>query len=66
MPGSPSEAGMGRKEFLWAQRWARAKAILDRQGVTLRSWRVGADVADICVKLAEAEFREIEKEKKRG
>lgn len=64
LPGSPGEAGMGRKEFLWNQRWARAKAILDRQGVTLRSWRIGADVADVCVKLAEQAFREIEKENK--
>lgn len=52
---------MGRKEFLWNQRWARAKAILESKGVTLRTWRIGEDVADVCVRLAEQAFREIEK-----
>ena len=66
LPGTPSEAGMSRKEFLWNQRWARAKAVLEKQGVTLRTWRIGADVADICVRLAEQAFREIEKESKRN
>jgi phosphatidate phosphatase APP1 len=62
LPGTPAEAGMSKKEFLWNQRWARAKSILERQGVTLRSWRTGADVADVCVRLAEQAIREIEKE----
>lgn len=62
LPGSPSEAGMSRKEFLWQQRWARAKSVLERQGVTLRSWRVGIDVADVCVKLVEQAQREIKRE----
>ena len=53
---------MGKKEFLWQQRWAKAKAVMDRNGVTLRTWRVGSDVADICVKLAEMEIREMAKE----
>jgi hypothetical protein len=66
LPGSPGEAGMSKKEFLWAQRWARAKGILERNGVTLRSWRVGSDVADVCVKLAEHAIRDIEKENKNG
>jgi hypothetical protein len=57
---------MGRKEFLWHQRWARAKAILEPKGVTLRTWRIGVDVADVCVKLAEQAFREIEKENKQN
>ena len=65
LPASPGEAGMTRKEFLWNQRWARAKSRLEPQGVTLRSWRVGSDVADVCVKLAEYALRDIEKEKKR-
>ncbi|KAK3699203.1 hypothetical protein LTR37_016564 [Vermiconidia calcicola] len=65
LPGSPGEAGMTKKEFLWNQRWARAKSILDCQGVTLRSWRVGSDVADIAVKLAEQAIREIERDKDR-
>lgn len=66
LPGTPSEAGMGRKEFLWQQRWARAKSVLDRQGVTLRSWRVGIDVADVCVKLIEMAQREIKREEEKA
>ena len=65
LPGSPGEAGMSKKEFLWNQRWARAKSILDKRGVTLRTWRVGSDVADVCVRLAEHAIRDIEKESKR-
>ena len=65
LPGSPGEAGMGKKEFLWNQRWARAKSVLDRQSVTLRSWRVGSDVADVCVRLAEHALRDVERESKR-
>jgi hypothetical protein len=53
---------MGKKEFLWQQRWAKAKAVMDRNGVTLRTWRVGSDVADIAVKLAEMEIRAMERE----
>lgn len=61
--GMPSPGdGMGKKEFLWQQRWAKAKAVMDRNGVTLRSWRVGSDIADISVKLAEMEIRSMEKE----
>ena len=56
---------MGKKEFLWNQRWARAKSVLDRQSVTLRSWRVGSDVADVCVRLAEHALRDVERESKR-
>ncbi|KAK3056583.1 hypothetical protein LTR09_002376 [Extremus antarcticus] len=65
LPGSPGEAGMSKKEFLWNQRWARAKAMLERQNVTLRSWRVGSDVADVCVRLAEQAIREAEREDRR-
>lgn len=61
MPASPGD-GMGKKEFLWQQRWAKAKAVMDRNGVTLRTWRVGSDIADVCIKLAEMEMREMEKE----
>ena len=63
MPASPGD-GMGKKEYLWQQRWAKAKAVMDRNGVTLRTWRVGSDIADVCVKLAEMEIREMEKEDK--
>jgi hypothetical protein len=33
---------------------------MDRNGVTLRTWRVGSDIADVCVKLAEQEIRKME------
>lgn len=42
-----------KKEELWAQRWERAKAIMDEKGVVLRSWRVGTDCLGICVGLVE-------------
>jgi phosphatidate phosphatase APP1 len=64
MPASPGD-GMGKKEFLWQQRWARSKAIMDRNGVTLRTWRVGSDIADVCIRLAEMEIREMEKEEEK-
>ena len=42
-----------RKEELWAQRWERAKRVMEREGVVLRSWRVGGDVRDVAVGLVE-------------
>jgi len=39
---------------MWKRRWARAKELLDQQGVLLARWRVGADVQDICVRLVES------------
>nr|OQO28316.1 hypothetical protein B0A51_05435 [Rachicladosporium sp. CCFEE 5018] len=63
LPGSPAD-GVGKKEFLWNQRWARAKGVMHRNGVTLRTWRVGSDVAHICVKLVEEELRVVEREGK--
>ena len=64
LPGSPGEAGMSKKEWLWKQRWVRAQSLLETRGVTLRTWRVGSDVADVCVRLAEMEFRRIERDEK--
>lgn len=64
LPGTPGEAGVGRKEFLWNQRWARAKRILDSNGITLRSWRVGSDVADVCIRLVEGAMHQMEKDGK--
>lgn len=64
LPGSPGD-GMSKKEYLWQQRWQRAKIVLERNGVTLRTWKIGSDVADVCVKLVEQEMRKIEKEAKR-
>ncbi|KAF2214681.1 hypothetical protein CERZMDRAFT_110279 [Cercospora zeae-maydis SCOH1-5] len=63
LPVSPGE-GVSKKEHLWQQRWQRAKTVLERNGVTLRSWRIGADVADVCIKLIEQEIRKIEREAK--
>ncbi|KAI4174401.1 MAG: hypothetical protein LQ343_002336 [Gyalolechia ehrenbergii] len=61
--GGTGEAGAGgvarsKKEELWLQRWARAKRILEREGVVLRSWRVGGDVSGVAGRLVEAVLRE--------
>lgn len=56
--GSPGE-GLNKKEYLWKQRLARAQLICERNGITLRTWKVGTDVAHICIKLVEMEMREI-------
>ncbi|KAK3650917.1 hypothetical protein LTR56_005968 [Elasticomyces elasticus] len=64
LPGSPGEAGMSKKEYLWVQRLAKARRELEPKGVTVRTWRVGQDVADVCVKLAEMELRRIEREQR--
>lgn len=62
LPSTPGETGMSKKEYLWQQRLAKARRELEPRGVTLRTWRVGSDVADVAVKLAEMEFRRIKKE----
>ncbi|KAI4197987.1 MAG: hypothetical protein LQ350_005573 [Teloschistes chrysophthalmus] len=53
MDGSSDGGVRSKKEELWHQRWARAKRIMERQGVVLRSWRVGGDVCDEAVALVE-------------
>ena len=60
LPNSPGEAGISKKEFLWNQRWARAQRLLEKQGVALRSWRVGLDAADECCRLVEQARRELQ------
>jgi phosphatidate phosphatase APP1 len=56
-----------RKEYLWKQRLARAQALLERNGVTVRTWKVGSDIADVCVRLVEMELRsQAEKAKRDG
>ncbi|KAL8990972.1 MAG: hypothetical protein Q9169_007980, partial [Polycauliona sp. 2 TL-2023] len=50
---SESGAVRSKKEELWAQRWERAKGVLEERGVVLRSWRVGGDVQGVCVRLVE-------------
>ncbi|KAI9787086.1 MAG: hypothetical protein M1839_003321 [Geoglossum umbratile] len=46
-------AAVNKKEELWKRRWARAKSILDKQGVVLRGWRTGEDVLEEAVRLIE-------------
>jgi hypothetical protein len=56
-----------RKEYLWKQRLARAQALLERNGVTVKTWKVGSDIADVCVRLVEMELRsQAEKAKRDG
>ena len=56
---------LSKKEELWMRRWERARAIFEEKGVVLRSWRVGVDVADGCVRLVEGVLREHERERER-
>ena len=51
-----------KKEEMWRRRWARAEGIMKREGVTLKSWRVGTDVMDECVAMVEGNFRELKHE----
>jgi phosphatidate phosphatase APP1 len=51
-----------KKEEMWRRRWARAEGIMKREGVVLRSWRVGADVMDECIAIVEGNFRELKHE----
>ncbi|KAI4154075.1 MAG: hypothetical protein LQ340_001900 [Diploschistes diacapsis] len=50
---SSSPGPVNKREELWKRRLARAKEILDRNGVILRTWRVGSDVEQEAVKLIE-------------
>ena len=47
------------------RRLERAKEILKEQGVLLRTWRIGEDVADECVRVVEKALREDETKKKK-
>lgn len=69
--GDPAAGGVGgasagvaynKKEEMWKRRWARAKDILEREGVVLRSWRVGTDVMDDCIAIVEGNLRELRHE----
>jgi phosphatidate phosphatase APP1 len=46
-----------RKVEIWRRRWARAEELLGQRGVVLRSWCVGDDVKDECVRLVREEMR---------
>lgn len=62
--GDPAAGGDGglpggsydKKLELWRRRWARSEEIMQQRGVVLRSWRVGSDVMDECVKLVQKEL----------
>ncbi|KAK3079027.1 hypothetical protein LTS18_005923, partial [Coniosporium uncinatum] len=44
-PGSPGGGPLEtKKEAMWRQRWERAQQVMRKNGVVLRSWRVGSDV----------------------
>ena len=60
--GAPAGAPYNKKEEMWRRRWARAKDIMKKEGVLLRSWRVGTDVMDECVAIVEGNFRELRHE----
>ncbi|KAI9774354.1 MAG: hypothetical protein M1840_004248 [Geoglossum simile] len=51
-PGDENSV-INKKEELWKRRWARAKSVLDNQGVVLRGWRTGEDVLEEAVRLVE-------------
>lgn len=51
--GTDNTVPVNKKLELWKRRWKRAKSILDAQGVILRSWRVGSDVAHEAVQIVE-------------
>jgi len=59
-PGAP----YNKKEEIWKRRWARAEDIMKRRGVMLKSWRVGSDVMDDCVRLVERASKDIERAEK--
>lgn len=52
---------LSKKEELWKRRWSKAKSVMDKEGVVLRTWRVGSDVMDVCVEAVNQELREMEK-----
>ncbi|OAX78968.1 UV damage endonuclease UvdE [Emergomyces africanus] len=57
-PAAATAPAPNKREEMWRRRWARAKEILDRQGVVLMIWRVGGDVEDVCVRLVERAEKE--------
>ncbi|EXJ92331.1 hypothetical protein A1O3_00881 [Capronia epimyces CBS 606.96] len=54
-------ASYDKKLEIWKRRWARSEEIMRQRGVVLRSWRVGGDVMDECVKLVKRELERIER-----
>ncbi|MCJ1375677.1 hypothetical protein MMC20_006914 [Loxospora ochrophaea] len=54
---SNQRSQMSKKEDLWRRRWARAREVLEDEGVMLRSWRIGEDVMDDAVRLVKRAAR---------
>ena len=54
-----------KREELWRRRWERANEILQQKGVVLGSWRVGKDVQDVCMWLAEEAIKDIKNQPKK-
>ena len=52
------DAALSKKEELWIRRWERAQQIFREHGVVLKSWRIGEDVADGCVRVVDEALRE--------
>lgn len=50
---------VNKKFELWKRRWARANELLTKEGVLLKSWRQGEDVADIAIKLVAKNLKEM-------
>ncbi len=67
--GAPSASQDGapydKKLEIWRRRWARAEEIMHKRKVVLRSWRVGGDVADECIRLVKQELERQERERER-
>ena len=61
-PGQPHN----KKEEMWRRRWARAEEIMRSKGVVLKTWRVGGDVMNECVKLVERAQLDIERPRRGG
>jgi phosphatidate phosphatase APP1 len=55
--GAPG-ADYNKKEEVWKRRWAHAQEIMHRQRIVLRTWRVGSDVMEECIRLVEREMGE--------
>ena len=57
---SSSDGPPVNKKFeLWKRRWARASELLAKEGVMLKTWRKGEDVADIAIKLVEKNMKDM-------
>lgn len=63
--GAPPGSSYNKKEEVWRRRWVRAEEVMRREGVMLRTWRVGGDVMDECVGLCERALKQIEKDREK-